>query len=530
MWTTTRYTMQPNSPSFIPRSSSLISIKRTETFDWKLYNVPAAKASKLRYLTLNHCWGRALFLTLTASTRAAMESGMALQALPTTFRDAIKVARHLGHDYLWIDSLCILQDSVEDWRAESAHMQEIDRYSSGTIAASAAACGDDGCFFPRDTHDAVPAQIAVRWADAVKERDYLLMHSEYFAEQISQAPLNQRAWVVQERILSPRTIHFGRSQVFWECGSELACEAFPRELPQRLRGQEQWLAQYCASQLDELEGDVYDSADDIRERLRKIWSDLVWMYARCQLTRPEDKLLAMSGLVQRFYTAFGSFAAPLWGDRYLAGLWESDLPHSLLWSVSDPKRSGAVESVRPPHYRAPSWSWAVVDAPIQTVRRYYKDRGTCLVEHLSAWAVPLSDDLTGQVSDGLLRICGRLVQATFDSSEERRLCIPDKSFKADVQPDFPAALAYDRFFMLLPVRMFVQTVADGVDYQYVQGLVLARQHGLDEPENAATSRRAGYWEANAMKNAQERVRKDSIAPLDMDVIWKDCPEIIIEIV
>lgn len=70
---------------------------------------------------------------------------------------------------------------------------------------------------------------------------------------------------------------------------------------------------------------------------------------------PSDKLVAISGIASEY-------AKLLAGDTYIAGVWKDTLPFGLLWG-----REGWAEDARPrpPAYRAPSWSWASVDCPVQ---------------------------------------------------------------------------------------------------------------------------------------------------------------------
>lgn len=104
-------------PGYCP--TRLIDIGTTDDGNWKLYegtdNPPA-------YLTLSHRWGPFQPLKLERSSLADFRRGMPVSKLPKTFRDAITVARHLSVRYLWIDSLCIIQDSLDDWQNEASRM------------------------------------------------------------------------------------------------------------------------------------------------------------------------------------------------------------------------------------------------------------------------------------------------------------------------------------------------------------------------------------------------------------------------
>jgi hypothetical protein len=74
------------------------------------------------FVALSHCWGSKSRYILDSETLRERLRGMTMTSLPPTFRDAIIVTRGLGYRYLWIDSLCILQDSYEDWDNKSGKM------------------------------------------------------------------------------------------------------------------------------------------------------------------------------------------------------------------------------------------------------------------------------------------------------------------------------------------------------------------------------------------------------------------------
>jgi hypothetical protein len=140
--------------------------------------------------------------------------------LPQTFRDAISITRRLGVQYLWIDSLCIIQDSEEDWERESSMMGSVYQNGMCNIGATAASNGTVGCFSERDPLLAQPCRVKIEKdlkKFKLKKGTYNLVPKKLWDAGLSEAPLLRRAWVVQERVLTQRMLHFGRNQLFWEC-------------------------------------------------------------------------------------------------------------------------------------------------------------------------------------------------------------------------------------------------------------------------------------------------------------------------
>lgn len=166
----------------------------------------------VKYTTLSHCWGKQL------ERRPLMQQNLAkwTEAIPDdvikpTFKDAIKVTRSLGIQYMWIDSLCIIQDSRADWLHESSHMSKIYKYSYCSIAATAAEDDAAGCFRDRDPLLDLPVQIDFssiaadpigkvakdERRDTIEGTYYMQWERTWFFE-IGFSPLIDRAWVVQE--------------------------------------------------------------------------------------------------------------------------------------------------------------------------------------------------------------------------------------------------------------------------------------------------------------------------------------------
>ena len=174
----------------------------------------------LPYTTLSHCWGKLEIKRLLTKDFDAMTKSIRTDELPKTFQDAITITRKLGIPYLWIDSLCIVQDSIEDWAQQSSVMGMVYQNGYCNIAATGALDGRMGCFLERDPTLAQKCRVQIETAVPkfkLKPGLYDLVPRNLLENGLSNEPLNRRAWVTQERILTPRVLHFSRNQLFWEC-------------------------------------------------------------------------------------------------------------------------------------------------------------------------------------------------------------------------------------------------------------------------------------------------------------------------
>lgn len=302
------------------------------------------------YVALSHCWGKTNFLNLDSNTAEQLYTGFSETLLPRSFQDTVAVARRLGIFYLWIDSLCIMQDSEEDWLQESESMADVFSGAYCTIAATAAHDSSEGLFFERTPATTQPFRVTTTWKSNRPEsfnlsNNYLIYPENYWQDMESLAPLLTRAWVVQERILSRRIIHFAKPQIFWECSHLMACEVFPAGVPSKPL----YISFYKPDRGNEESTTSIETTDQPYLDPYS-WKSIVQVYTSCKLTFGKDKLTALAGIAK----AFGS--ADISRGRYLAGLWEKDFLRQLLWRIK-----GDQVAERPEKYRAPSWSWASLD-------------------------------------------------------------------------------------------------------------------------------------------------------------------------
>lgn len=170
-----------------------------------------------RYATLSHCWGKdSDILSLRQSTKSDLFRGLRLDALPRTFKDAISVCRSLGTPYLWIDSLCILQDNQQDWKEQSRQMCHVYREAEYNISADASRNSHEGLFREYRGHFRAQQTVRTRQRNIfgliLDDGDYDVVNSYTWTRDIALSPLNLRAWVFQERHLARRILHFTRCE------------------------------------------------------------------------------------------------------------------------------------------------------------------------------------------------------------------------------------------------------------------------------------------------------------------------------
>ncbi|KAK5122534.1 hypothetical protein LTR85_003797 [Meristemomyces frigidus] len=376
-----------------------------------------------RYACLSHCWGGHQPCTLTSATLPVYSQGIPASELPQTYKDAIAICRLLGLRYIWVDSLCILQNDKDDWLRESPKM--VDYYGNCHVCIAATnVSGPNAGLKIRDR----PAGIRVDGIGAEGHRYQLLAYpsdligtvshfSRADAAKLEQNfPLMKRAWVLQERWLSPRTLHFCGDEVVLECGQDLKCECGRNNETFTLWKGDPTKVMPIENQSD---GMV------LKRQSGKRWTQFVSAYSALDLSFRSDRLPAVSGLARRF--AAQHTDAQRSPGRYLAGLWQHTLHDELVWFVGDvllqaqrsteaddhqlhtglalAKRGRLVE------YIAPSWSWAGVTDAVSY--RAWNDNAP-LCELISADVVLSGTDPFGAVAPGCtLTIRGKLFETAW---------------------------------------------------------------------------------------------------------------------
>lgn len=186
------------------------------------------ESEEIRFIALSHRWGlksRHPHYTTTVNNLDQHKGQISIDQLPATFRDAVEVTKELGVPYLWIDSLCIIQDLPGDWDIEAPRMDTVFTSAYCVIAASRATGTSDG-FLHKDRY--LPQCSAVRFQRPDQEPFYVCEAIDDFQADVIEGHLNKRGWVFQERALARRTIYFTAKQIYWECGEGVRCESLSK--------------------------------------------------------------------------------------------------------------------------------------------------------------------------------------------------------------------------------------------------------------------------------------------------------------
>ena len=504
----------------------------------------------VRYFALSHCWGDDVPVTLTVENYSRMKGGIAVAALSKTFRDAISATRALGVEYLWIDSLCIIQNSLDgcDWNRESMLMMHVFANAACTLSATASISSQGGCFRNRPG-ELYSCKLATSRTSELRievpkvPEDWRPIH-ELFRTRVEAAPLTRRGWVFQERLLSRRIIHFCSDMVLFECNTLQASERYtqgihyetlpyllvgghiqgassrqagsPRRRPTPVRVDVQSLATSVSPEImKEITSGNYEdhsATRGIRGALDVLlsvhvsteltlqemltfnerWYELIEAYSRCSLTKMSDKLVAIAGvagLVEKMSQA-----------EYVAGLWSNVAPElGLLWRVVGDRAK------RQEVYIAPTWSWTSLDGPV----RFLPSLETGQVErvrlhsHVQKAAVRYREGTKSHIDSGQLEVQGLLLKCRVTGHSR------DTEFGLDLPADDPVSATWsfwpdweDRDSLLDKNKeLFALLVMSGRTHERnywptVYGLVL-RTNG-DDADGVMNASRVGTFKADGL--------------------------------
>lgn len=328
-----------------------------------------------RFAALSYCWGEQRGLRLTESNYKSLTVDVPFDQLPATIQDSVVVTINLGLQYLWVDALCIVQDSPEDWSREADKMCDVYQGCSVSLVASAASNSGEGLFAVRDP--LLQAPCLLFGTTVAQSRD------EYQRQQAHPWALETRGWAMQEHLLPARAVKFA-SYLAWECRelsinefgleSQLDTDSLPREFSSLI--------------LEPGETDPVDVA-----RVRRLWWLILKRYRRSRLSVKSDRLAAIAGLTSAIQRRTG------W--TFVCGLWQPFIIQELLWYRSHgPNGSTGLR---------PSWSWASCDGGVHFVTDEDHKGSTQVAEYVRT--IPSPNGQAPSFSPAAIELSGLLFRA-----------------------------------------------------------------------------------------------------------------------
>lgn len=419
----------------------------------------------VEYACLSYRWGTltSSILTTKKTNVAAFRDCMSLHQLPRTIQDAVSLCHGIGLRYLWVDSLCIIQDDIVDWNRESPQMLKIYANSHLTIYATTAESCNEGFLGPQrfsETRWQRPVQTKIPPNLELPGSGLAVRTTEEGATREPENVLGQRAWCLQEELLPNRRLYFNGYQMRWECGERHIQEcnyrkpdigSFKPELSYQWKhilgySGEVHIRDKVLKRSRDVGSDAAQFGDDLEFNTFQEWTRIVKDYSQRRLSFSSDKLVALAGVAELIGQATESQRGE--PDPYLAGLWESSLMAGLSWTA------GSWEFIcRQEDYRAPTWSWAAMDGPVQ-FRLWqevtpWKHQPTFIPQSrlLSSFIQPVSQSSPfGRVRFGYIELVGPLVPVEVMTTPNGRKGQMESKVRAKnlysykVYLDYPAGL------------------------------------------------------------------------------------------
>ena len=350
------------------------------------------------YAALSYVWGENQPHRTTAENIDKYHHLIASEVVPKTIQDAIFTTHSLSIRYLWVDSLCIIQDSEDDKDREIEKIRIYFQNAYITIVAANAKRVSDGFLYNPPPWRSEPVQVPYPIPEEPGKVDVVFLYRTYAPWPTYDSPVDNRAWCLEERVLSPRRLVFCSHALQYECQeSRVNVNGSPLGLPDLyLRLPKPQAKKEDTSSISEVTPEVTLAV------VEDIWDFVVTQYTSRRLTKVKDKLVAFGAVAEQFQG--------LWPDtlstRYIAGLWSHQLPASLLWQLS-----GEQHPLPEVTYRAPSWSWAAIEGTVETII-FHPQQNVVISCEVKSWEVTLKREtnLYGQVTAGRLVIVANVMR------------------------------------------------------------------------------------------------------------------------
>lgn len=381
------------------------------------------------YIALSHCWGPTQHLTTERHTLGERKKNIPFGSMSRNFQDAIIITRKLGVQYVWIDSLCIIQGDKQDWEIEAAKMASIYNSAYLVVAATASPDGSGGCLFDRKPHITINGTTSTgalfeihgretasheifgwdvdkdlqRIWDPSNTRDLVNRH-------LAAYPLMSRAWCFQERMLATRMLHYTKNEVVFECASSMSCEC--GALEDHEQDPHLQARRTVLTRPGQGPGTKVLAPGDYHAEDYESWRDFVIEFSLKKITYRSDGLPALAGLAAKWYQG------PSTG-RYLAGIWENDLLRSLAWVPKEEDQGQKHE------YIAPSWSWVSAQRGVTWGGNMLREREYFVTIDPNRTECRAISNMNpfGQVSWGHIFMTGEMLPVKISRIDEQRLTV-----------------------------------------------------------------------------------------------------------
>lgn len=365
------------------------------------------------YAALSYCWGGPQPVLTNVANLEEHLAGIDVDELPKSLQDALVITEELGLSYVWVDALCIIQDSKTDVAIHISTMAPVYLNATVVIGASRSRAVRDGFLGPRispeQNYSGTEVVIRMRFRQlGGKEGSMVLVpftNSQF-------EPIDARAWTYQERLLSLRFLEYGSVQTQWFCSGISEKEAWVDGLDRPTLSMERGNVGLMGAHAV-MRDPARSLGNDHDHQLFDLWEEVIRDHSTRQITVATDRLPALGGIAQRFAEAL-----KVEGDEYLCGLWKGDLAHLLMWL--HPSQSS---QLRPTQFVAPSWSWASMNSPVEFYTRQRMpfarfDRQTHISFEFVSRDIKLVDERSpfGAIVSGSIKVKGILTPAEWDRS------------------------------------------------------------------------------------------------------------------
>ncbi|KAH7186802.1 heterokaryon incompatibility protein-domain-containing protein [Fusarium oxysporum] len=423
------------------------------------------------YAALSYCWGDAgqkRFKT-EKETLAIRKQGFDLIQLPKTLQDAVKVTRALGLDYLWVDALCIIQNSPEDKNKEISKMWQIYQNATIVISAATASHSDQGFLHERNLGSYYLSTWAIPWHE-VDDESNRIVDTVFCAEgeirRVRPEPIDSRAWTLQEHKLANRVLRFGSSQMVWRCAGGYEVDGGSNE---------------------EDTPDKFSTVDKVEMFYE--WTHIVEEFTIRSITKAEDRLPAFAAVAADYAKRHN-----IRSDQYMAGLWNPWMAIGLLWYIKDVHDQATCPNLLPDEDESPTWSWHLARSGISWSYIPYQGDSDHLKLVMKSCQVELADDNVeyGRVKRGSLEVVGALLKIRLLGTQ------PVYAKPDGLVVSAPIRIRWDRQgipweeeFHCLEVRKMRQFIPEGIVLKQSSGVF--RRVGYFVPDDQKSAPVSPIW-------------------------------------